>query len=89
MAEFKSVRRYYLRKRLRAAEVGDDALASTWQHKQEAETGTALPTTFPHAEALAALGYTTTEDLDGADVDELVCAGLKRRQAEDAIGALS
>lgn len=89
MAEFGSVRRYYLRKRLRAREVGDDALESTWQAKQEAEPGSSLASTFPHVEALEALGYTTTEDLDGADVDELACAGLKRRQAEDVIGALS
>jgi hypothetical protein len=35
-----------------------------------------------------AAGYSTTEDLDGADTDELVAAGLPYNDAAAAIAAL-
>lgn len=89
MATLGSVRRYLLHKRRLAREAGDWALVNVWQAKQEAEPGSALGASVPHQTALEPLGYTTAEDLDGADVDELESAGLTRRQAEDVIGALS
>lgn len=81
-------RRYYLGKRIDAALVGDTALELAWAAKQEAQPGTALPTSFPYRTALAALGYTTTEDLTGADATELQFAGLTPSQADDVIAAL-
>ncbi len=88
MAELTNVRRYYLQKRRKARELVDTALEVVWHAKQEEESGTALGSTFPHRSALAALGYTTTEDLEGADEAELFIAGLTRHQAQDVIGAL-
>lgn len=89
MPEIRRARRYYLGMRLQAAARQDWAAASVWQHKQEAEPGTALVATFPHRSVLVAIGYSTTEDLDGADAQELIDAGLSKRQATDVIGALS
>lgn len=91
MADVNRPRRYYLHKRLEARVQcgGDDQLETVWQAKQEAEPGTPLPPTFPHLATLAPLGYTTTEDLDGADVCELERAGLSARDAEEVIAAIS
>jgi hypothetical protein len=89
MAETKRPRRYYLHKRQTAREMGDEALALVWRGKQEAELGTPLPPKFPSAAVLSAGGYTTTEDLDGADCDELLELGLNRAQAEGVLTALS
>ena len=81
-----SVRRYYLGKRHEErSQLGD---GQVWQSKQEAEPGTPLPSTFPHLSTLKACGYTTSEDLDGADVAELQRAGITRSQALDIIAAL-
>ncbi|NBC17450.1 MAG: hypothetical protein GVY18_09085 [Bacteroidetes bacterium] len=88
MATTKTARRYYLHKRLEARSQLDTALEVVWQSKQEAEPGVALDATFPHRATLVALGYTTNEDLDGADADELRCAGLSSAQANDVIAAL-
>lgn len=88
MSELRRPRRYYLAKRLAARRDGQKALELTWQGKQEAEAGTPLAGGFPARAALFGAGYTTTEDLDGADVDELRCAGLSTRDAEAALAAL-
>ena len=87
MAEFKSVRRYYLHQRRRASEEDSD-LALVWRAKQEGEPGVALPATFPHKAALEAAFYTTTEDLDGTDENELVEAGLSKQAATEVLAAL-
>lgn len=50
---------------------------------------TALPATFPALSKLTAAGYTTKEDLDGADDTELVEAGLNHSEARAAIAALA
>lgn len=84
MAEIRNVRRFYLHKRL----TGDENTRPVWQAKQEAQPGTELAADFPARADLAALGYTTAEDLDGADQDELVRAGLKPNQAKKVIAAL-
>lgn len=89
MSEFKSVRRYYLRKRLAAALVGDDN-AAVWQALQEAEAGVPLVTGFPSRTALVAAGYTTIEDVDGADAVELATyVGLSDHQAAAVLAALA
>lgn len=86
MAEIKTARRFYLHRRIEERQQDGDE--QVWQAKQEAQPGTALATTFPFRAALSACGYTTVEDLDGADVNELVRAGLTRSQALDIIAAL-
>lgn len=83
-----SHRRYYLLKRLATAERHDFAISSVWQAKQEAESGTALPATFPHLSTISACGYTTEEDLDGADAGELIqYVGLNSQEAAAVISA--
>ena len=52
-----------------------------WRAKQEAQPGTALPADFPYLSRLAAEGYTTVHDLDGADVEEMISAGFNEREA--------
>lgn len=85
-----SVRRHRLLKRLVATELGYVELAAVWRAKQEATAGTALPATFPFASSLAAVGYSTVEDLSGATADELVTyAALALRDAETVIRALA
>lgn len=89
-----SIRHCYLLNRIACAERGETAGRDAWRGKQEAEPGTALPTTFPAYTKLAAAGYTTKEDLDGAwhdDVwattNELIeTASLSQREA-DAVKA--
>lgn len=83
-----SPRRYYLSKRRAAHEMGDLALAGAWQAKQEAQPGTPLTDDFPGRVALAAAGYTTTEDLTGASIDELLRGGVSLSDAAAAIAAL-
>lgn len=87
MAEIKTPRRYYLHKRLEARLYECSDLELTWRAKQEAQPGTALPASFLLAAEIAALGYTTREDLDGADAAELERAGLTLTQANDVISA--
>lgn len=81
-------RRFYLLKGHTAAKLGEPGLASAWWGKQQAMPGTALPATFPHRAALAALNYVALEDLDGADIEELQQVGLSRGQAAAVIAAL-
>lgn len=82
-------RRYYLAKRHAAAET-DTGLDWVWRAKQEAEPGAPLPLTFPCASRLAAGGYTTTEDIRGADSAELQKrAGLTLREAQHVLLELS
>ena len=88
MAEYLSNRRYCLYKRYNAKLSGEDALESLWQCKQALEPGTALPSGFPNREQLAAAGYTTDEDLNGADAQEIhECVGLSQGAAEAVIAA--
>lgn len=85
-----SVRRHRLLKRLAAGVAGDTALAAVWRAKQEATPATALPVGFPQATALAAAGYSTVEDIDGADADELVAnTSLSTREADAVLTALA
>lgn len=64
-------RRYCLMKRLYWFDLGDYALAGVWRARQEEQPGTDLPATFPFLIKLTPRGYTTREDLYGADVYEL------------------
>jgi len=71
MGLMKSYRRYCHRMRMNERVLGNGQLESVWRYKQEAQPGTALPASFPFRTALAAAGYTTIEDLNGADECEL------------------
>jgi hypothetical protein len=87
--QVKSVRRYYLLERLAACAREDFAIGSVFRAKQEATSGTALPVDFPSLTLLAPAGYSTVEDIDGADLEELQCAGLTIKQAEAVLTALA
>lgn len=79
-----STRRYYLLKLNQRRGCGTD---SFWRKQQQAQPGTALPTDFPALSELAALDYTTVEDLKGATEEELTCVGLKPHAAKAVIAA--
>ena len=90
MSDHPTLRRFYLMKRTAATERTDYAIAAVWQGKQEAEAGSALPEAFPSYAALVAAGYTTKEDLEGADACELVShACLSQQDAEAVLAAFA
>jgi len=82
-------RRYYLRQRQQAVRDEEWDLAGVWRTKQQAQPGTALPTDFPHLTRLAAQGYTTREDLDGATESELQLQGFSSREAKAILAAIA
>lgn len=89
MADIKTPRRYYLSRRRYFLTVEyDAAMAGAWRSKQEAEPGTALPSTFPFLSRLATECYETEEDLDGADECELIDAGFTQWEARTILAAL-
>jgi len=81
-------RRVYLLKR-QESKRQFEGLASVWQEKQEREPGQPLPGSFPSLTKLAAAGYTTIEDLDGADEIELRRVGFTRSEASAVLSALA
>jgi hypothetical protein len=83
-------RRYLHRERMNARFRSEYELESAWRAKQEAQPGTALPSTFPFLSQLAAGGYTTQQDLHGADSCELQeIADLNPRDAQAVLSALA
>jgi hypothetical protein len=81
VGEVNCPRRYYLLKAY-ASRLAKDGLEQVWRAKQEALPGTPLATETPSRARLVAAGYTTIEDLTGADVAELQRnAGLSHREA--------
>ena len=89
MSELRRPRRYYLLKARAADDRCEEASADMWRGKQQAQPGSALPATFPVLEKLSCAGYTTVEDIDGADECELVDAGLTRTEAEVVLAELA
>lgn len=87
MSTLGSARRYYLAKRHAATSECELVMAATWQAKQEAEPGEDLPSGFPSLSTLETKGYTTYEDLAGADVCELQEQGFTTREAEAILAA--
>lgn len=73
---------------MHARRAGEHALAAAWAAKQEAEPGSRLTANVPYRAELERLGYSTTEDLLGADEDELADAGLNRSRAVEVITAM-
>lgn len=86
---FTSARRYYLGKRHESRRRLEFALEATWQAKQEAEPGTPIADGFPSKAKLGTAGYTTTEDLLGATLDELIWAGLSTTEATRVMSELA
>lgn len=66
-----SARRYFLLQAQAEERQADPDFGGVWRGKQQAEAGAALPASFPHLARLTAAGYSTREDLAGADVAEL------------------
>ncbi len=91
MAIPQTPRRYYHRKRMNARFNGDVELEGAWRALQEQQLpSTALPASFPYRAELAAEGYAVREDLDGADVEELMgVAKFTKREAEEVLAALT
>lgn len=87
MATVNNTRRFYLLKRIYARQ--NNIEDGVWIAKQIAIAGVALPASFPHRAALAEHGYTTREDLDGADADELTRLGFGTYQAKAIIKAFA
>jgi hypothetical protein len=89
VSDINKARRYYLLERHAADAVGDYTLAAVWHSKQESEPGTSLPADFPSRAALVAQGYSTVEDVHGADEAELSrTVALNARQASTVIAAV-
>jgi hypothetical protein len=84
-----SVRRYYLLESLAADLRGEEAMADLFRQKQQSVPGTALADDFPSKSLLASAGYTTIEDVNGADAEELECAELTPKQAQAALSAIA
>lgn len=89
MADILRPRRYYLHQRIEAMLCGETALAGAWRWKQEQQPGTALLTDFPYRTRLAEVGYTTVQDIDGADECELGKLGFSSRQAAEILSAVA
>jgi len=87
MATLNNLRRFYLHKSLWALQTFDNT-AGVWRAKQEAVPGVALAATFPYLSKLAECGYTTEEDLDGADEAELFAVGFTTTEIEQILAAL-
>ncbi len=85
-----NLRRYCLLMAYDARLRGEAGLEWALRGRQQETAGTALVTSWPSYAQLIAAGYTTREDLDGADSRELITlARLNRAQAEAAIARLS
>lgn len=84
-----SPRRYYLLKAAAAAAEDPKGMADVWRGKQAAEPGTALSLGFPYRSRLVAAGYSTTEDLAGASVDELRGVGFRAAEANAILAAIA
>lgn len=81
MIEADKVRRYYLSERLMARARGETALEGVWRWKQELREGDPLPDDFPLVAELALIGYSTFQDLIGAELREMQNAGMTIREA--------
>lgn len=90
MSDVLRPRRFYLMSRIEAARNGELALRDVWHSKQDTEPGQSLPDAFPAKAQLATAGYTTVEDIDGADAEELAdYVGVSQLQSEAIFAALA
>jgi hypothetical protein len=85
----RSARRYALLKAWDAKRRGEEGLKHTWLAVQRGHAGTPLPLDVPGLTKLLAAYYQATEDVDGADEQELITnARLTRTEARKALAAL-
>lgn len=87
MSTIENTRRFYLLKHFAECDSGFDGV-SVWRHKQESIAGTPLSAGFPSKDELADIGYSTVEDLAGADAKELTKRGLSSAEAAAILTAL-
>lgn len=83
MSRARPARRVYFFKQIAATLRGDDGLSDVWREKRLAQTGTALPPTFPWRSQTLAVGVLALEDLDGASARSIEALGLAFYQATD------
>jgi len=81
-------RRYYLLLSQAAHELDLGAIAQINYGQQLSEPGILLPDSFPALASLQEKHYFTAEDVDGADCDELACAGVSRTDLDAALAQL-
>lgn len=85
-----TLRRFWLLSKIEASRRLEFAIAAVHLGKQQELPGTALPATFPYLSQLSAAGYTTKEDINGADQTELMeNVGLGPIQANAVLSALA
>lgn len=88
MGYYNTPRRFYLRKAANAFTQGLCGLGAAWRAKQLEQPGIDLPADFPYLSQLITAGYVAVEDLDGADVIELVrVAHLVGHEADRVLAA--
>lgn len=88
--EVRSVRRYYLLRARFFDSAREGELALAYYGKQELQPGTPISGVLAPAllDQLSAAHYRALEDLDGADVEELVDQGIARSDAAAVLSAL-
>lgn len=80
-------RRYCFLAMKRGQRLRDDSDLQ-WDGKRREIPGTTIPVGFPARAEILLAGYLVTEELDGANIKELLAAGLSRSQAAAVIAAL-
>ena len=86
----KRLRRYCLLQAFQARETEQDGLYLALLGKQQDQLGTPLPADFPSRAELIAAQYVALEDIDGADVNELMRhARLQSRAARAVLAAVA
>lgn len=81
----KTVRRYRFIKQKLGEEISHSALGPTWQKIRLDTPGTEFPVDLPWQQELLNADYLVLEEVDGAPEEELVKAGLSRKQAQDIV----
>lgn len=90
MAEIRNYRRAMLLAARDHEALEEFGIAGVCRSNQQAATpATALPASLTNlASRLSAKGYFVREDLDGADIEELMAQGFKRAEAAEVLAAL-
>lgn len=90
MGDVNSARRFYLLSaQFLEGDINSESLKQVWWGKQEAQPGTPFPATFPFQAELVAAHYKALEDLNGADQQELISAGLAFFKAKAVLAAFA
>lgn len=81
-------RRYCFLKHLQLEALDEEDQADVWDAKRKAIPGTDIDDMFPGCVQLRAAGYLATEEVQGADADELSEVGLDSSQIDAVFAAL-